>query len=229
MPISRPRNSTSAPAPRGSLSGARCCRSKSLKRVQTVYQRRTLSNLRSALQQLVPADEARSLAAMIAAMIDGVWLRAALSGGSEADSESARALLTEFVDGRLQGARRRASARRTRRRAAQPRRARGRRALRVHQSRHRRGAGLCRASPARRRSMPRCARAQAAQRQVGGDDGRGARARAAARRRSCCARATRSSPSSRRAIPASRSRRLASSTCSRAPTASSISPASRQP
>jgi betaine-aldehyde dehydrogenase len=72
-----------------------------LKRVQRVYQVRTLSNLRHALKQLVPAHEARSLAAMIAAMIDGVWLRAALSSWQEADSESARALLTAFVDGRL--------------------------------------------------------------------------------------------------------------------------------
>jgi betaine-aldehyde dehydrogenase len=77
---------------------------KSLRRVQSVYQRRTLSNLRSSLKRLMPADEARHLAAMIAAMIDGVWLRAALSGWREADSESARALLTEFVDGRLQQA-----------------------------------------------------------------------------------------------------------------------------
>jgi betaine-aldehyde dehydrogenase len=75
--------------------------SPSLKRVQSVYQRRTLTNLRSSLKKLVPPDEAQSLAAMIAAMIDGVWLRAALSGWREADSESARALLTEFVDGRL--------------------------------------------------------------------------------------------------------------------------------
>jgi betaine-aldehyde dehydrogenase len=74
---------------------------KRLKRVQSVYQRRTLSNLRSSLKKLVPADEAQRLAAMIAAMIDGVWLRAALSGWHEADSESARALLTAFVDGRL--------------------------------------------------------------------------------------------------------------------------------
>jgi betaine-aldehyde dehydrogenase len=73
----------------------------SLKRVQSVYQRRTLTNLRSSLKRLVPPDEAQSLATMIAAMIDGVWLRAALSGWREADSESARALLTEFVDGRL--------------------------------------------------------------------------------------------------------------------------------
>jgi betaine-aldehyde dehydrogenase len=69
--------------------------------VQRVYQRRAISNLRHALQQLVPAEEARRLAAMIAAMIDGVWLRAALSEWREADSGSARALLTAFVDERL--------------------------------------------------------------------------------------------------------------------------------
>ncbi len=78
---------------------------KSLRRVQSVYQRRTLTTLRSALTKLVPPDQAQSLAAMIASMIDGVWLRAALSGWREADSASARALLTEFVDRRLQGLR----------------------------------------------------------------------------------------------------------------------------
>ena len=72
-----------------------------LKRVQSVYQRRTLSNLRSSLKKLMPPEDAQHLAAMIAAMIDGVWLRAALSGWREADSESARAMLTAFVDGRL--------------------------------------------------------------------------------------------------------------------------------
>jgi betaine-aldehyde dehydrogenase len=72
-----------------------------LERIQSVYQRRTLSTLRNSLLKLVPPDEAQSLAAMIAAMIDGVWLRAALSGWREADSESARAMLTAFVDGRL--------------------------------------------------------------------------------------------------------------------------------
>lgn len=76
----------------------------SLKRVQSVYQQRTLSNLRYSLKKLVPPDEAQRLAAMIAAMIDGVWLRAALSGWREADSESARALLTAFVDDRLRQA-----------------------------------------------------------------------------------------------------------------------------
>jgi betaine-aldehyde dehydrogenase len=72
-----------------------------LKRIQSVYQRRTLSTLRNSLLKLVASDEAQSLAAMIAAMIDGVWLRAALSGWREADSEGARAMLTAFVDGRL--------------------------------------------------------------------------------------------------------------------------------
>ncbi|HEV8018015.1 MAG TPA: betaine-aldehyde dehydrogenase [Steroidobacteraceae bacterium] len=72
-----------------------------LKRVQTAYQRRMLSNLRNDLKRIIPGEDARSLAAMIAAMIDGVWLRAALSEWQEADSESARALLTAFVEGRL--------------------------------------------------------------------------------------------------------------------------------
>jgi betaine-aldehyde dehydrogenase len=84
-------------------------RVKSLKRVQSAYQKRMLSNLRSSLKKLLPPEDAQRLAAMIAAMIDGVWLRAALSGWREADSESARALLTAFVDGRLEHAVRAAS------------------------------------------------------------------------------------------------------------------------
>src|ERR1700732_3832265 len=74
-----------------------------LKRVQTAYQRRMLSNLRNDLRRMIPGEDARSLAAMIAAMIDGVWLRAALSQWREADSGGARALLTAFVGGRLKG------------------------------------------------------------------------------------------------------------------------------
>ena len=72
-----------------------------LKRVQNAYQRRMVSNLRYALVRLMAVAEARSLASTIAAMIDGVWLRAALSNWVEADSESARELLTAFVDARL--------------------------------------------------------------------------------------------------------------------------------
>jgi betaine-aldehyde dehydrogenase len=73
----------------------------SLRRVQSVYQRRTLSSLRWALRSVLPPEEAGSLAAMIAALIDGVWLRAALSNWSEADSGSVRAMLSAFVDERL--------------------------------------------------------------------------------------------------------------------------------
>src|SRR5215468_3774473 len=56
-----------------------------LRRVQTAYQRRMLSNLRSDLRRMIPGEAARSLASMIAAMIDGVWLRAALSEWQEAE------------------------------------------------------------------------------------------------------------------------------------------------
>src|SRR5271154_5308560 len=72
-----------------------------LRRVQRVYQRRMLSNLNAALRTALDEADARNLAAMIAAMIDGVWLRAALSNWTEADSESARAMLATFVDFRL--------------------------------------------------------------------------------------------------------------------------------
>jgi betaine-aldehyde dehydrogenase len=80
-----------------------------LKRVQNAYQRRMVSNLRYALVRLLAVPEARSLASIIAAMIDGVWLRAALSNWAEADSESARDLLTAFVDARLKESQRDAS------------------------------------------------------------------------------------------------------------------------
>lgn len=72
-----------------------------LGRLQRVYQKRLLSNLRHALRPLVPATEAARLAAMIAAMIDGTWLRGALSGWVETDGDSARKLLTAFVDSHL--------------------------------------------------------------------------------------------------------------------------------
>ena len=72
-----------------------------LRRIQRVYQARMLSNLRHALRQLVPAGEVARVAAMVAAMIDGVWLRGALSGWSEADGESTRALVTSFLDNHI--------------------------------------------------------------------------------------------------------------------------------
>jgi betaine-aldehyde dehydrogenase len=75
---------------------------KRLARVQAVYQWRMLSNLQHALRPLMPPGEARHLAMMIAAMIDGVWLRATLSGWAEADGEAARRLVSDFVDSQLE-------------------------------------------------------------------------------------------------------------------------------
>jgi betaine-aldehyde dehydrogenase len=72
-----------------------------LKRVQNVYQQRMLSNLRHALKQLVPEAEARRLAIALAAMIDGLWLRATLSSPNETDSATARALAAAFIDGEI--------------------------------------------------------------------------------------------------------------------------------
>ena len=122
-----------------------------LKRVQTAYQRRMLSNLRSDLRLMIPGEEARSLAAMIAAMIDGVWLRAALSEWQEADSESARALLTAFVEGRLKELT--AAAAPADARASRPPARPRRRRFRVHQSGQRGAAGASCRSLAPRRSM----------------------------------------------------------------------------
>ncbi|WP_312861634.1 betaine-aldehyde dehydrogenase [Segnochrobactrum spirostomi] len=72
-----------------------------LKRVQTVYQQRMLSNLRHALKQIVGPRDAPQLAVAIAAAIDGLWLRATLSASTETDSESARAIVAAFVDSQI--------------------------------------------------------------------------------------------------------------------------------
>jgi betaine-aldehyde dehydrogenase len=72
-----------------------------LKRVQNVYQQRMLSNLRHGLKQLVPEADASRLAIALAAMIDGLWLRATLSSPNETDSATARAMATAFIDGEI--------------------------------------------------------------------------------------------------------------------------------
>ncbi len=203
----------------------------SLRRVQSAYQRRTLSNLRASLRRLVPADQARSLAAMIAALIDGVWLRAALSGWSEADSESARALLTAFVDERLRECARAAEADAT-----------------VSSGAGGRSAALAPAAAGRLTTvnpatgevlatLPVAAAAEvdaavvaAAARAIGvGEPGPAPSARAyCGVPPLCCASATMRWRNSKPAIPASRSRKRASSTSSRAPNAWSISRRSRK-
>ncbi len=72
-----------------------------LKRVQHVYQGRLLSNLRHGLKQMVPAAEADRIAHAVAAMIDGLWLGAALSSPKETDSVAARATASAFIDAEL--------------------------------------------------------------------------------------------------------------------------------
>jgi betaine-aldehyde dehydrogenase len=71
------------------------------RRLQTIYQRRMISNLRHALRQLAPRPEAENMAAAVASLIDGLWLRATLSGTSETESANARQLATAFVDRQL--------------------------------------------------------------------------------------------------------------------------------
>jgi len=71
------------------------------RRLQTIYQRRMLSNLRHAFRQLVPAQDAENMATVVASLIDGLWLRATLSGRSETESANARQLATTFVDRQL--------------------------------------------------------------------------------------------------------------------------------
>jgi betaine-aldehyde dehydrogenase len=63
--------------------------SERLKRVQNVYQQRMLSNLRYGLRRLVSDADAERLAIAIAALIDGLWLRATLSSPHETDSRTA--------------------------------------------------------------------------------------------------------------------------------------------
>ncbi len=52
-----------------------------LARLQRMNSARLQSNLRHALRQLLPADEAERAAFGLAALIEGLWLRCALNGG----------------------------------------------------------------------------------------------------------------------------------------------------
>ncbi len=72
-----------------------------LKRVQHVYQARVLSNLRHALKRLMPPQDAARVAVALAALIDGLWLRATLSSPNETDSPTARAMASAFVDAEI--------------------------------------------------------------------------------------------------------------------------------
>jgi len=65
-------------------------------RVQRAYQRRIAANLSYALRPILMPGPARALAETIAAMIDGLWLRATLA--SDPDGHQARAVASAFVD-----------------------------------------------------------------------------------------------------------------------------------
>lgn len=73
-----------------------------LKRVQRIYQLRVLSNLRHSLRGVAKPEDVERLAVIIAAIIDGLWLRTTLAAAwSSADSETARRIAAGFVDTQL--------------------------------------------------------------------------------------------------------------------------------
>ena len=71
-----------------------------LARIQRVYERRLRSNLLAPLKQLLPAPEAEQLAEGLAALIDGLWLRCALTGGA-LDPTAARWLARNYLGATL--------------------------------------------------------------------------------------------------------------------------------
>jgi len=69
-----------------------------LAKLQHINSRRLLSNLRYSYKQLMPMSNAIRAAKMTAAMIDGFWLRSALSGTSEIDFKEAEMLCKHFIE-----------------------------------------------------------------------------------------------------------------------------------
>lgn len=70
-----------------------------LRRLQRVNEKRLLSHLVFELRKLLPRDQALLVATGIAALIDGIWLRGALSG--HLDGEGAIALIEDYLQGQL--------------------------------------------------------------------------------------------------------------------------------
>lgn len=68
-----------------------------LQRLQYVNDRRLYANLCHQFRRLMPRDEARDCARSMAAMIDGLWLRGALSPEG-LDAARARRLATEYLN-----------------------------------------------------------------------------------------------------------------------------------
>lgn len=74
-----------------------------LRSILGIYHRRLKSSLLHELRRLLPEAEARRLAEGLAAMIDGLWLRYALTGKPD-HPETPRALTRDYLDAFLDGA-----------------------------------------------------------------------------------------------------------------------------
>jgi TetR/AcrR family transcriptional repressor of bet genes len=70
-----------------------------LARLQRINHRRLHSNLMHSLRRLLPAAKAEKVACGLAAMIDGLWLRSALTGAVTA--AEARAVAVGFLEGQM--------------------------------------------------------------------------------------------------------------------------------
>lgn len=70
-----------------------------LGRLQRINARRLRSNLLYSLRRLLPSAQAEQTARGLAALIDGLWLRAALDGSL--DGEGARAIAGAYLNGQL--------------------------------------------------------------------------------------------------------------------------------
>ena len=77
---------------------AQAMHDKELAKLQRVNNRRLLSNLRYSFKQLMPPEQAADAAKMTAAMIDGFWLRSALSDHSTDDFQEAEVLCKQFIE-----------------------------------------------------------------------------------------------------------------------------------
>lgn len=71
-----------------------------LARLQRVNNQRLISNLAVSYRALLPASQVKTAATMTAAMIDGFWLRCALSNDSESFNQ-AKLLCKQYIQGLL--------------------------------------------------------------------------------------------------------------------------------
>lgn len=69
-----------------------------LARLQHINSKRLYSNLRFSFRQLLDDDEASRASSQVAAMIDGFWLRSALSAKPECEFKKAEELCKKFIN-----------------------------------------------------------------------------------------------------------------------------------